>query len=50
MDIFENETDSFSEMGTQDDSDIKDFLRMSACTREVSLFSTNRVVVINLLI
>lgn len=30
MDIFESETDSFPEMGTLDDGDIKDFLRMSA--------------------
>lgn len=36
MDIFESETDSFSEMGTQDDNDIKDFLRVSAAL-EMSL-------------
>lgn len=39
MDIFESETDSFSEMGTQDDSDIKAFLRMSAALERPLCFA-----------
>lgn len=38
MDIFHKDTDSFSEMGTKDDSGIRDFLRMSAALEKSLVF------------